>query len=446
MDFIILNNNNMAQGLTFEQLQGMGAKPAQPTGLTLAQVLAQQKASAQTPTDNRDLLQKTGDVVNSIFPGKQTGQAIGTLAGLGYEKVKGLFGGKDNSKYYDTSAPSPLQVGGDIAQGALTVAAPEIGNGPTALGRIGSNAALGAGLGGTNAIAEGKGLKDTAESAALGGAIGGGVSAVGEGIKSLTENLPKWLTKLALPKLDKENIPYAIENTPVGSLNKIQKSSEKAIGNYEDSVQSILNHPEFKGVAEDTGQILDSAVNKFPNSNYTPEDILDNAKDIAPKVGKLLDKFDAGQANLQEINTIRKELDQATKSVYTSLNRPPEAKLLGATLADAMRTYVKTSAPETVPIFDNYAKEMGLNKAIDTAVTKGEQKIRLGDIAAATAGFAKGGLSGALEAIIGERLLTNPAAQLAGAKAIQGISKIATPIAETAFQGLKAPIIKKVTQ
>ncbi len=35
---------------------------------------------------------------------------------------------------------------------------------------------------------------------------------------------------------------------------------------------------------------------------------------------------------------------------------------------------------------------------------------------------------------------------MAGAKLIQGASKVAVPAAQTAFQGLKAPITRGVTQ
>src|ERR1051326_4954903 len=217
--------------------------------------------SAQQPAQPKpDLLQKTGDIVNSIFPGKQVGQAIGTLGGLAAEKIKGAFGGQDNSKFYDTSAPSPLQVGGDVAQGALMVAAPNIGAGESVGGRIAANTALGTGLGGAGAIAEGKGVGDVAKSTALGGAVGGGVSALGEGVRALTENLPKWLTNMALPKLENKNIPYAMENTKIGSLPALQKQSSASMENYESQIQGILSHPEFKSVAEDSGSILKGAL------------------------------------------------------------------------------------------------------------------------------------------------------------------------------------------
>lgn len=380
-----------------------------------------------------DLLTKAGSIANAIFPGKQVGQAIGTLVGAGIAKAKGQY------ENYDLSAPTPLQVGGDIAQGALTVASPGVGRGATALSRIGANTALGAGLGATGAIAKGQDTKEAIKQGAIGGAIGGVVSGVGEGVRAFTENLPKWLTKAALPKLENKNLDYALNRVKVGSLKNIQQRSGDAIRGYEDDIQGILNRIE---VPTNTQSVLDDAVSNFPNAEYTADDLINNAKNIAPKVSKLITKFQKGEISVQELNTIRKELDQATKSVYTSLNRPPEAKTLGASLANSMREYVKKIAPQTIPVFDDYSKEIGLNKAIAAAVKKGEQKITFKDIIAGGAGFSQGGLKGALTAIIAERLLVNPAGQLGTAKLLQEATRKASPVGTALIQGGKAPLIK----
>lgn len=380
-----------------------------------------------------DLLQKVGSIANAIFPGKQVGQAIGTLAGAGIAKLKG------NYDQYDLSAPTPLQVAGDIGQGALTVASPGVGRGASAVGRIGANVGLGAGLGATGAIAKGQDTKEVIKQGAIGGAIGGAISGVGEGIRAVTENLPKWLTRAALPKLENKNVDYTLNNVKLGSLKSVQQRSSNAIKGYEDEVQNILNRIK---VPTNTQSVLDDAVSNFPNAEYTTDDLITNAKNIAPKVSKLITKFQKGEASIQELNTIRKELDQATKSVYTSLNRPPEAKLLGATLSGSMREYVKKIAPQTIPVFDDYSKEIGLNKAIQAAVKKGEQKITFKDIIAGGAGFSQGGLKGALSAIIAERLLFNPAGQLGTAQIIRETSRITAPAGTALLQGGKAPLIK----
>lgn len=425
--------------LTQEQYQTMLARGMKPESIAS---LAKQKG--YDLPDGKDFLQKATDIVTSIFPGGKVGESIGTAAGALYTKGKDILTGSKNFKQYDLSAPTPLQVGGDIAMGALSVAGPKVGLGKTAGSRILANTTLGAGIGASSAIAEGGDIKDVAKGAALGGAVTGGISVGTEGVRALMTNLPKWLTKVALPKLDNKNIPYAIENTKIGSINSLKTRSSASIGNYEDSIQSVLNHPEYKASVGGSPSILGKALEDFPNSNYTPDDLITNAKDMAPGVSKLINKFETNTANIQEINAIRKELDKATASVYTSLNRPPEKKLLGASLANSLRDFVQKNAPETEPIFSKYAQEVGLNKAIAAAIKKGEQKIKLGDIAAGAGGFAAGGWKGALQAILAERLLLNPSAQLAGAKILTGTNKITAPVAQAIIQGTKAPIAKKL--
>lgn len=391
------------------------------------------------PEVKKDLLQKATDILTSIFPGKQVGQAIGTLAGAGIAKLKG------NYDQYDLSAPSPLQVGADIAQGALSVAAPNVGNGASAIGRIGANAALGAGIGATNSLAQGDTFKQAGKQALVGGAIGGGTSAAVESVKAFVQTMPKWLTKTALPKLDNKNIPNTLEKIKIGSLDTLKTQSKNSILSHESNIQSLLSTAEHATPEYTPASLIGDTLKDFPNSEYTPDDIIQNAKSLAPKVSKLITKFEQGTANLQEINTIRKEVDQATQSVYTKLSRPPESKMLGASFAGSLREFVKTAEPKTVPIFEEYAKDIGLNKAIQVAIKKGEQKVRLTDIGAGIAGFSYGGWKGALKAILAERLLLNPSAQLGAAKILNAGNKVALPIGKAVVQGGKAPLIKAVS-
>ena len=132
-------------------------------------------AEVQQTAPKRDLLQKTGDVVNAIFPGKQVGQAIGTLAGAGIAKLKG------NYDQYDTSAPAPIQVGADVARGALTVAGAKLPVGKTLLGKTAQFATLGGASAGAGSVAERKNTKEILQSTKK-GAIVGGVTGLAFGV------------------------------------------------------------------------------------------------------------------------------------------------------------------------------------------------------------------------------------------------------------------------
>lgn len=75
-----------------------------------------------TPWKELDTLGKMTRVATTLFPGEKIGEAIGTLGGYGYVKAKDLIKGTDVASQYDLSAPTPLQVAGDVAQAGLMVA------------------------------------------------------------------------------------------------------------------------------------------------------------------------------------------------------------------------------------------------------------------------------------------------------------------------------------
>lgn len=145
----------------------------------------------------KDFLQKAGDVVNKIFPGKQIGEAIGTLAGYGATAVKEKLGfaPPGSTEAYNLDAPTPLQVGADVAKGALLVGAPQLPVAGTVLGKAAQFGALGAASGGAEALVEGGGVSDAVEGAKKGavtGAIVGGAFGVAEkGLKGLSNLLGK---------------------------------------------------------------------------------------------------------------------------------------------------------------------------------------------------------------------------------------------------------------
>src|SRR5581483_3912363 len=154
----------------------------------------------QTPTPaaapKKDFLQSAGDVVNSIFPGKQVGQSIGTLAGYGIAKAKDAITVSKTAQNYDLSAPTPLQTFGDSVAGAAMVSGAGIGEAPesTVLGRIigtglrvGGNSALqAAGTGVANGDSASQVLKESATSGGI-GAVGGSTGqALGELVSYLT--------------------------------------------------------------------------------------------------------------------------------------------------------------------------------------------------------------------------------------------------------------------
>lgn len=139
-------------------------------------------------TDNRDLLDKSTSIFNKIFPGGKVGEAIGTLGGYGLTALKERMGlvPKGTTSQYDLSSASPLQVVGDIAQGAATVAGLKAPLPKTILGKASQFAKIGALAGAGSAASEKKDIVGGATRGAIGGAItGGAVGVVDKGFRLL---------------------------------------------------------------------------------------------------------------------------------------------------------------------------------------------------------------------------------------------------------------------
>ncbi len=456
----------MAQeiGQLMHKVNGLNSKYMQPNFANLKPVgqpvtssqpnfsSLQPSASVQSPQQNQSVADKiwgglatAGNVVNSIFPGKQVGQAIGTLGALGIAKAKDVVTGSHTAENVDVSAPSPLQVGGDIAQGALTVAAPEIGNGATVAGRIGANTVLGAALGGTNAIAKGGNVGDVAKQSALGGAIGGAGSAVAEGVGALVNKLPSWFTQKALPKLDSANVDYALQNTDIGSISSNLEKSDQAVKSYGGQIQSILEHPQYANETGDGSASIQGVIEAFPNANLNPEKVAGIVGNVVPGSEKLVEKVANGDATLLEKNQLRQQLDLATKKVFTDSPTLTFNKQIAHSLANTLRNEVQSVAPETAPVFSEFSKEMNLNKALTVAQQKIQKGSAIGlyDILGAMGGSV-GGLPGAAMGVAVEKAARSPAVQLGVAKGVQAIGKSA-PVINAIGRGIKAPIINAIS-
>lgn len=152
-----------------------GKKPNVPT-----QAISTSSKNIQSqPKQNKGFLEKASDIANiaSFGVGRKTGEAIGTAAGALYTKGKDLLRGTNNYANYDITAPSPVQVGADVAAGALNIAGLK-GLSPSGslLKQSAKEFALDAGAGAATEIAQ-KGKDATAGGVAKQAALWGGVGA-----------------------------------------------------------------------------------------------------------------------------------------------------------------------------------------------------------------------------------------------------------------------------
>lgn len=394
-----------AVGDAYDQLQGGNENPTTtPTASTVG------NTQVQNPAQKDDLLNNpiTRAIMN-IFPGKQIGQDIGTLAG---------YLTSPNKDTYDLSAPSPLQAIADTAQGALTVGLPDAGEGMGLLGRLGTNTALGAGIGLTNAIAN----KTSAASGLLGGATAGlAGGALGETIGGvLGKVLPTRLTQNVLRGGDADAIETAMSKG-AWSLNDLVTQNNTASRTLSSQIKEILGSDDYATNIGHGSKSFEDTLASFPNSEMSSTaDVANSVKNVVPGQAKLVDKVLSGDASLLEKNTLRSAIDQNTYKQSGDLPKLTFDKQISNTLANKLRTEVQTVAPETQQPFEDLSKELNLRKVLARntkrlGAGKAISLLNLTNIAGAIAG----GIPGYAAATVAQEALKSPTADLTAANLLK---------------------------
>jgi len=379
----------------------------------------------------------------SFFPGKVLGEVVGNnihgLSRLAQGDVQGF------NQAADAVGQIPLKrIAGDVTAAVLTPASMAI-SGPAGTGllaragRVATNTGVGATLGGADAAAEGGSITSGAQ---RGAAWGAGMSAGGEAASALLSRLPTWFTNKALPKLKDGNIEYALKTTKIGPIPKLLEQSDNSVASFGKQINSILEHPQYADAVGFGSQPIDDALAAFPDAQLTGDDVVDISKKVAPSSKAILDKVKAGTATLLEKNKLRIALDQATKKIFTDAPDVSFNKKVANALANALRNDVQSNAEETVPIFQQFTKEMDLNNAL-TSMTKTlrtRSAFGLYDIVAALGGFATLGPAGSVGAIAAEKALRSPGVNLAAAKGAQALQN-AAPAIGAITKGVRPAII-----
>ena len=372
--------------------------------------------------------------LSSIFPGEKLGEALGTQFAAGKQYLQG---NKQGAKEILKTMPSSKQVLADAGGAILAAGSFAVPGAFSVSGKFGQNIALGAGLSGTGAIARGD--KNVVQQAAIGGAIGGVASGIGQGIEHLVKNLPSRVVKSIVPTASqKPGMVEHILSKPVGSVDKLLSEAKTASKAYNQQVKTILTHPEYlqKVSKEEAGQIMNQVLRQHSTSYATVDSIAKTAQEINPNVAGLIDRFTRGGATVNEINQIRVALDAANNKAFTKISVLPFKKEISVSFQNALRDFVQKSAPETIPIFEKWSKEITLIQGLEKVIKANEKyplaslRVRWRDILPGIAGFSVGGPVGALGAMAVERTLESPAVGLTGAKAIQAVGRT-QPIVST---------------
>ena len=430
------------------QQRGSAPPPAPATTSHAQQQAPTAEPAKSNEQQNQEKLNQLSGIVSSVFPGKQVGESIGTLGGLLYEKAKGLFGGQDNSKYYDTSAPTPLQTAADVAQGAMFVA-PGMGMplgmaGKGALpvaSRIGANAALGAGFGATGALKEGETSgKELGKQALIGGAIGGALGGAGEIVSKAAEFLPKRFASGFL-KTSPDVVEHAVKRG-LGSPKTMLAASDTALNDVGAELNASLRNPSNSYVQPNGEELLSKVSGAFPESGLMPADIAEELKGLVPLKRRLVDKMVSGNITLEQLHELNSAVGKATYKTVFDNPTVKAGKQVGNTFYHMISDFLKHAAPDSAPLFDEFTKEIQLNAALTKLASRSSKltTITLRDLVAFTSlmGATGGNFLAGVGGVAAEKLLTSPGINLG---AMGYLSKLASPTAQTLGQGLKTPLM-----
>lgn len=239
-------------------------------------------SNAQTPAqpDNRDFLQKTGDVVNSIFPGKQLGNAVGnSLYGTGKE-ISQIFHGDfkgAGQTLQQTGQENQKNMGrvvGDTANAAILPASLALNPTKTILGTAAQFGAIGAASGGASSLAAGNDLGTAGKDALIGGGVGAatggvfgllgkGLAKAGPSMLSFTSGVPKEaidqaLTNPADAKIGLGKTVREVRDQATGSLKTLQTDLGKEFQSGLDTIKAGTGQTKA-GMTYDQGGFLGSA-------------------------------------------------------------------------------------------------------------------------------------------------------------------------------------------
>lgn len=348
-------------------------------------------------------------VANTLFPGKQVGESIGTLGGYALTALKEKLGlaPKGATAAYDTSAPTVLQTAGDIAAGAATVAglkAP-LPVAKTILGTAGKAAlqtgALSALSAGGSTLANGGTAKDVAinafKSGLTGAAIGGAAGAVTKALTPTIAKTPEGAYNNALRVLNrlkekgKSPAKFLADEGVWGGLGSIQKAAVDGAKTESTKIASAAASAE--GVAPGYQEIKQKVVERLSKtlgglfSNAQIEQLVDDVP-----VAGIRDSKDP--LYWVTLNNIREKLGSYVGDSKWVMSNPSEKVRATQEMYRVISGMVK-DATGTTEEFSRLSNWLQTQKVVARAIGIADNKYGIGlyDVLSGTGGAVAGGLS-----------------------------------------------------
>lgn len=378
-------------------------------------------ASTQQP-DNSNLIQQGA---NLLFP------SIGDIGALAQGKSTGK---------------TPVQLAADAALSILPFI-PFVGEAGEAIrgAGIAGQIGLGAGAGALQGVAQGENTQGVLASTATGGLTGGALATGGSLLEKLGNALPASIVRKYIPGLSSEEAQYAVaKKSGLGSLDTMYANSNKDISQIETSLSAELKNPKYDYVQPSGDQIIQKALAdpKLEESGLAPEDVAKNLNAIAPLQKNLITKLVSGED--MTLTELRKLNTGLGRSIFKRVFDDPTVRAgkdIGSAVYHAISDTIKSAAPDSAPMFDNYQKEIALNSGLEKAIRTGDKKKVFGlpDLLAIMAGFGVSGPLGAMGGLALEKAAYSPTVNL---KTAGLVGKLASPAAKR-IGGLITPQIAR---
>jgi hypothetical protein len=402
----------------------------------------------------KDLLQKTGDVVNKIFPGEKLGEALANSV----SGIKGLVTG-DKQQFKEASKANEQMMGqviGDVAN--IVATAGGVAGAGTSGGVISKalkTTGLGAVMAGGKEAAEGGGIGDVAKSAAAGALTGAAVSGALSGIEKAAQGvrtLPERLIRSATGQSKKEILAgkslekFVLENKKVGTADALIKQSKDEMDRLSEVINSNLKSVPVTKAKITTASLLEDIVRDVnaQGGAITKTEAKEIIERLAPQAKGLLAK---PSMSLVTANKLRQSIDRTVGDRGFLTAELPFNKDILRSFTNALREEVKSKAPEgTRAAFNSLANEIRLTNALTNKIAQGSrnQIISFGDLIGGGLGGIVGGLPGAAAGAAARRVVQSTPFLTGSAVAIDSLDKTLSPIISQLEPSVQTAIIAAI--
>jgi len=413
-----------------------GYKSSQPIQQTNQQVTSQ---PAQQSTEEEP---KGEGIVKSLARGIT--QPVATMLARPVQLGARLLG-KTEEEVNQASAKVPFfgeggrldvpQTGADvikdIGRGAQTVA---LGMPVGTLGgavKMGTVSGAGAGLEETG----------TAEGTVKGGLIGSVTGLAGGGISKVLEMMPKSLVSSAFKGLTPDKVEQALATKTIGTAQSILNQSKTSLQTLGKQLGNELKSPTVKDILL-TEQDIFQRLAKNPTLIKALEDkgltLPQLSKKLSTVSGKggLVDKLFTEGLNLTDLNRLKTALGKNTyvSKLVEGLLKPEQksGKEIANIFYNGIKETIQEVNPNTIPLFNELAKENAIKQAVTKASKQSGSLIRWRDIVPFMIGSSAGGPAAGIGTVGLIRGAENPAIQFGLAKGLQTASKGITPVTSRA--------------